>query len=96
MKKIALLLLLSLALSTACAEGLDFSSMDDAQLHTIIDSARNELAMRELVMSENVVLFEQDGVSVYLTGEYETMEYDSENLYMLLKAVIINDSNAAV
>ena len=94
MKKLALVLVMLLIFTTACAEGLDFASMDDATLHSIVDGARNELAKRELNTGENTVLFEQEGVSVYLTGEYETKEYDT--VYLSLKAVVVNDSDKTV
>ena len=94
MKKLALILVMLLVFASACAEGLDFASMDDATLHSIVDSARNELTKRELNAGENTVLFEQEGVTVYLTGEYETEEYDT--VYLSLNAVIVNDSDKTV
>ena len=89
---IALLVLLT---CTAFAEAaLDYTAMTDEQLHQIIDEARNELTKREMVAAENLVLFEQDGVTVYLTGAYEP--WGSDNVYLDLEAVVINDSDKTV
>jgi len=78
----------------AIAEGTDFSAMDDATLHAMINGARNELTKREMVAAENIVLFEQDGVSVYLTGKHEV--WGSDSYYLDLEAVLVNDSAASV
>ena len=97
MKKILALMMVFACVfcwSFACAEGLDFAAMSDEQLKEIIDGARNELAKRELILAEKTVLFEQDGVSAYLTGEYEIQEYD--DVYLSLEVVVINDSNKTV
>lgn len=91
MKKLpALFLVLILLFSTCFAEGLDYSSMTDAQLHDIVDAARNELAKRELTTAGNTVLLDQDGVQVYLTGDY-TITGSSK--YLVLDVVVINDSD---
>ena len=87
----ALILVFSIA---AVAEGTDFASMDDAALHAMIDGARNELAKRELVAAENTVLFEQDGVTVYLTGDHEV--WGSDSYYLDLGVVLVNDSDKTV
>ena len=58
MKKFLTVLLALLLLCGSClAEGLDYASMTDAQLHDIVDAARNELTKRELVAAEKTVLF---------------------------------------
>ena len=91
-------IILTLALiftCTASAEtALDYAVLSDEQLHEIIDAARNELAKRELTMAEDTVLFEQDGVTVYLTGNYEVWGYD--NSYLDIEAVVVNDSDKLV
>ena len=47
MKKFLTVLLALLLLCGSClAEGLDYASMTDAQLHDIVDAARNELTKR--------------------------------------------------
>ena len=88
----ALLAALMLLCGMAVAEEIDFASMDDSALHAMIDGARNELTKRELIAAENTVLFEQDGVTVYLTGNYDVWGYDEDN-YLDLEAVLVNESD---
>ena len=85
---------LFLVMNVAFAEGLDFASMSDEELHSIIGGARNELAKRELVAGENTVLFEENGVSVYLTGEHDV--YGDDTLYLELGAVVVNDTEYSI
>lgn len=97
MKRIISLILAMLMLiaGTAFAEAtIDFTAMTDEQLHDLINGARNELAKRELAMSADLTLFEQDGVTVYLTGEYEI--WGSDNIYIDFEAVVVNDSDKLV
>ena len=89
---LAVLMLIS---GFAFAESTDFASMDDAALHAMIDGARNELTKRELIAAENTVLFEQDGVTLYLTGDYEVWGSD-DSYYLELGAVLVNDSDVTV
>lgn len=95
MKKLAFLLAILLVFTSAYAEEWDVASMDDATLHSIIDGVRNELAKRELNADENTVLFEQDGVTVYLTGDHRIDDY-GDSLYLCLDAVIINENEKNV
>lgn len=85
----AMLLLMG---SVACAEGVDVAAMSNEDLHAIIDSARGELAKRELVAGGKTVLFEQDGVTVYLTGNYTIAEWGEGKHVMLLEAAVLNGS----
>ena len=90
MRKFLAILFAALLLCGSClAEGLDYASMTDDQLHAIVDAARNELAKRELVAEGDTLLFEKDGVSVYLTSDFEANSYGR----MRAKVVIINDSD---
>ena len=97
MKKILALVMVLVCVSCwgfASAEGLDYAAMSDEQLQAIIDAARNELSKRKLVLAEKTILFNQDGVSAYLTGEYEIEDYD--DVYLSLELVVINDSDKTV
>ena len=96
MRKLAWILIVVLLFGCATAEGFDFASMSDDQLQAVIDGARNELTKRVLVAAENTVLFEQEGVTVYLTGDYEVTEYDPETVYLKMDTVIVNDSDRTV
>lgn len=90
MKKLALILAMLLMFTSACAEGFDFASMDDATLQAIIDGAKAELDSRKA--TETPVLIDQDGVLVYLNGNNEVIQYDEETIYLSLETVIENSS----
>lgn len=91
MKKLFALILAMLMLCGFClAESADYSSMTDEQLHAVVDAARNELAKRELVAAENLVLIDQDGVQMYMTGKYKV--WGNDNVYLTLEVVVVNDS----
>lgn len=95
MKKVFAILLAVLFVCSFCAagaEGTDFAAMSDEELHALVDGARNELAKRELTAAEGTVLFEQEGVTVYLTGEHK-IGYSGE---LELEAVVVNDSDLEV
>ncbi len=80
----------------ACvAEGIDYASLSDDELHLVISKARNELAKRELNAEKDAVLFEQDGVTVYLTGKdsFEEDKYDLEYAPLKIGVILINDSD---
>lgn len=94
-KLIALILSLLLIGSLALAEA-DFTAMTDDELHALVDGARNELTRRELVTSDKTVLFDQDGISCYLTGNYEIQEWGEGNHVMKLEGVVINNSDVMV
>lgn len=101
MKKLfAVLMVLMLVFGmTAFAEEFDFASMDDAALQELIDGARNELEKRGQAqggqtVAENTVLFEQNGVTVYLTGDHEV--WGSDSYYLDLGVVLVNDSEKTV
>lgn len=99
MKKIfALMLALLLLVAIPCeafAEMPDFSAMSDEELHALIDAARNEMAARELKAGENVLLFEEDGVQVYMTGNNRAEDY-GESAYLYIEVVVINDSGRQI
>lgn len=97
MKKMIVLLvsiLLVVATGVSCAEGIDYAVMSDEDLHAVVNSARNELTRRELIAAEKLVLLDRDGVQAYLTGEYRI--YGSDEIFMEIEAVVINDSEASV
>lgn len=90
MKKILVLFVaLMMMVMPAMADQPDYVNMKDDELQTIVDSARNELVKRQLEEDGKILLFEQDGISVYLTGEYETDWMG----YILIKAIVINNTD---
>ncbi len=91
---LSVLLLLIVVFSTCHAEGLDYSSLSTEELHQIINSARNELTVRELNAAENTVLLDQNDVKVYLTGKYEIWGDKADDyMYLDLEVVVVNDSD---
>ena len=86
---VATILLLTM---TAFAE-MDFSSMTDEELHDVIDAARIELTKRECILEEDVVLFSQDGVTLYLTGENSI---SSDGKFVYIGGVLLNENEFTV
>ncbi len=97
MKKfISILLALILLGGLAMAEGIDYASMTDAELHAVLDGVRNELAKRDLKAGDKVLLFEQNGVSVYLTGEYHVDSWGEGKQVLQLEAIVVNESESKI
>ena len=48
----------------------DLSKFSDDDLRAALSAIRNELTRRSLVTDEKTVIFDQDGIQVYLTGVY--------------------------
>lgn len=100
MKKLAFTLLALVMLFTAVfpcsafAEIPDFSDMTDEEIQEIIDAARNELVSRKLEEEDAYLLVDQDGVQIYLTGNYTLYDYDDPLLD--LEAVIINNTDSKI
>lgn len=92
MKKLVSFALVFLFLfSTAYASEIDWASMTDEELHTALDEIRNEITNRSLLAENMAVLFESNGVTVYLTGENEIGWMGLE-----MGVIIVNDSDKKV
>ena len=96
MKKLfALFLAILMFVAIPCeafADLPDLAAMADDELQELINAARNELTRRGLKAEENTVLYDQDGIQIYLTGKKYVEDYgDSSELYV--EVVIINDSD---
>ena len=89
-KALALLLCIIVMCGVAIAE--DYSALSTEDLQTQINLMRNELVKRELVAGEKVLIFDKNGVQIYLTGEYE----EKSSGKLRLKTIIINDSKEEV
>ena len=72
----------------------DLSKFSDDDLRAALSAIRNELTRRSLVTDEKTVIFDQDGIQVYLTGEYEV--WGSDTKYITFNAVVINDSESNI
>ena len=95
MKKICIVFFISVFL-IGCAFSVyaeEFSTKTVEELHEIQAKIRTELLKRELIAQGKTLLFDDNGVSVYLTGEYE----DSwMNLGDRLDVIVINDTDKTI
>lgn len=73
----------------AVAPQVDYSSLTDAELQQVVDSARNEQATRALTADGDLVLADADGLKLYLTGEYAVARSGD---YIYFDAALINDA----
>lgn len=87
MKKV-LAVILCLVLMSGFAFAEDYSAKTVEELQAMQDGIRNELKKRELVSEDKTLLFEHEGVSIYLTGEYDYFLGD-----LRLNTISINDTD---
>lgn len=71
---------------------IDWKSLTTEEIHSIVDLGRNELAARDLIAAENLVLVDVDNVQFYLTGKYEMWGGEHDAKYLKLHGVFINNS----
>lgn len=97
MKKVMTLVLAAVLLIVlpceAFAEMPDLSAMSTEELHALVDAARNELTSRELTAGGETLIVDQDGVQVYLTGEYKVEDWGDGTVDLYLEAVIVNNTD---
>ena len=87
---ISLLCVMMLAITPAFAE--DYSAMSVDDLHKIQSDVRAELLKRDLVLDGKTLLFESNGVTVYLTGDYE-ISWTGD---FQLNVIVINESDKKI
>lgn len=95
MKKcIVFLLFLTLCLAFSASAEIDFSTMTDDDLTTMIDMARNEIYRRELVYHDDeiIVLDDYEGITFKLTS-INTHDLDINNR-ITIGYIYINNSNS--
>jgi len=87
--------------SFAMAENLDYSSMTDDELRTVISAATEELNSRQtsddapdgaLHMVEGTILLNQNDITVTLTGNINSFG-SSDSAFMELEAIVENNSS---
>lgn len=86
MKKLSLVLVLALLLSTVCgfAEGIDFSSMSDEEISALYESTREELYNRQIVKSDELDPgYYIVGVDI-AQGQYEVEGGNNQGLWFYL------------
>lgn len=97
MKKLLVLLLaVLLAFCGVATAELDYSSMTDDELHAAINAARNELVRRELIAAKDVVIVDQDGVQMYMTGNNEVNVLDNGDAWLYIEFVVVNDADISI
>ena len=69
----------------------NYTLMTNEELHQVIDLARNELFTREMLYSENQLLFEDENISLYFTGNYQVDGYE-DFWYITFEVILINNS----
>lgn len=78
--------------STDVSGGIDLTTLSDAELQSLIDAARRELASRSggstasEICSNGSVLFEDENIRITMSGDLELSEYDE----LILPIVIEN------
>ncbi len=94
MKKIfALILALILSCSVAFAAVPDISGCTDEELRQLIDLARNRLYVNALKVEKDAVLVDQDGILLYMTGEY-IFDYMGPDFCLLrINGVLVNNNS---
>jgi len=92
-KIVAVALMMILCATAAFAAEIDWASMTDDEIRSIIAEAQEELAKRAPVaegalrIAEGTVLIDRDGILVTLTGKIETM-----GTLMELEVIVENNS----
>ena len=93
-KLVAIILLLTLIVpsTAASAANIDWNSMSDQEITDAINQGRIVLASRIPDGTDHLTIVNQDGIEIYLTGNYK---YDTYGDYIDLKleAVVVNGTN---
>ena len=71
------------------AADLDFSSLSDDELNSVISSARNELLSRECILNENTVFLANDICELYIDN---SNDIKFENGYLKIPVICINNA----
>ena len=99
-KLIVILVALALICASALAEGIDWASMTDEELHAAIEAAQAELDSRApaegegdgIVVKDGAVLFDYEGITVVVEGD-PWLKDSGDRQYIYFTAVTTNDSD---
>lgn len=81
----------------AAAEIPDFSSMTTEEIMSFIDAAQDELLSRKAEEDGgSIILVDQDGVKVYMTGNHSVAEYGNGTIDLNFDVVVINNSDRPI
>lgn len=92
---LALILVMLLSILPCAAFAEDYSSQSDAELRGILDAVRNELTARGFKAENKTVIVDQDGIQIYISGDFE-VEDGWLGLMLNLPVVIINNTSANI
>ncbi len=81
-----------LLVGNALAENMDYANMSDEELHQIISLASEELS-RRADKDKKTILIDQDGILLYLTGQY-TIEHTLLGQTILTLNTIMENNSA--
>lgn len=92
MKKTVSIIILLVILSFSCVSyaEVDFKNMSDEEITQIIFDAQNELLLRKSKEETGNVVFENNGISIYITGNHEI---DNWLELTEIECVIVNNSD---
>ena len=89
-------LCLAMVLLFSFASASEYSSLSDADLRAQFDAIRNELMERGLIAAKNTVLFDQEGIKIYINDA----PYVEESMFMgkqlIIPVIIVNDSEQSI
>ena len=94
-KVLSILICIILLPYTIATANTDYTTMTDDELKQVVSLVRNELVKRSLVNDDKVIVFDQDNVSMYLTGGYKEWNY-KDKYYVDIEMVIINNTDHKV
>lgn len=94
MKRFFCLLIAALLMfgSSAVASSVDFTTMTTEEILALIDTARIELTQRDIQSQEKAVIFDQDGVTVALSGK-NNVEQSYDGSYKLTMGFVVTNAS---
>lgn len=99
MKKLLIVLLL-LAMfipqTAAFAIDIDYKSLSDQDLSSIIDKARAEIAFRQPDNPNHLTIANENNIEIYLDRRYEEFENYDKRKFVALGAAIVNGSDKPI
>ena len=88
-----LVIILLFNISLAFAEEVDFSKYSDDELRSFITSARIELIKRLGKSVENTLIYDGNGIKIYLTGNYNDINMWGQ---IELECVVVNETGKEI
>ncbi len=96
MKRIICFLIAFICLPLFASAEYDFSSMTDSELVELISNAQEELKNRSEGAKKEIVLYDDDGIKVYLTRNYKIRDLITKEKVIDIECIIENTSSRSV